>query len=343
MKKAHQTTAPSKVLGADIAPPVVNTAVAKVAPKTTAKPSSPLANGAQTKILKPKGNLSGFGLGAKAITTADTDASKKGLDFGDDDDTKKKLEKLPSLPEANGADPTPVVGEEGDDEGDNDVDMQEEDEEALAAARAAAEQRSKAEQEEDTSMGEAPAPIQADVDVMSEDEEVDPLDAFMNDLVPTSKTSFKSKMTAKLRLQEPEAMFGDDDVNLTAIDEDNPDSIMAAAADKAKKKKKEIPTVNHGKVDYESFRRNFYSEPVEMADWTEDDVAGLRMELENIKVRGVDVPKPVQKWSQCGLGVQVLDVILKSWLRSSNKHSSTSYSGSHVRTGHHWCSQDGLR
>jgi ATP-dependent RNA helicase DDX46/PRP5 len=168
---------------------------------------------------------------------------------------------------------------------------------------------SKAEQGEDAAMNEAPAQTPLDAEAMEEEEEVDALDAFMNDLAPTSRPSFKSKQMVKSRLQEPEAMFGDDDVNMTAMDEDDPDSIMAMAADKAKKKKKEIPTINHGKVEYDSFRRNFYSEPVDMADWTEEDVASLRMELENIKVRGVDVPKPVQKWAQCGLGVQVLDVI----------------------------------
>ena len=309
VKKAHHSTASSKVLGADIAPPLVNGATSRIANESLPKVSSPLTNGTKANALKPKGNLSGFGLGAKVTSAVDTEASKRGLDFEDEDDTKKKLEKLPSLLEANGADVPTAPGDQDEDEGDNDVDIQEGDEEGLAAARAAAEQRSKAEQGEDTSMGEASAQVQADPDAMEEDEDVDPLDAFMNDLVPTSKPGFKSKKAAKSRLQEPEAMFGDDDVNLTAMDQDNPDSIMAAAADKAKKKKKDIPTINHGKIEYEPFRRNFYSEPVDVADWTEEEVATLRMELENIKVRGLDVPKPVQNWAQCGLGVQVLDVI----------------------------------
>lgn len=44
---------------------------------------------------------------------------------------------------------------------------------------------------------------------------------------------------------------------------------------------------------------------------TEEEVADLRLELDGIKIRGVDAPKPVQKWSQCGLGVQSMDVIQK--------------------------------
>lgn len=295
------------MLGGDIAPSLTG--------PTTGKPSSPLSssspsslvNGSRGKLLKPSGNLSGFGLGAKQA--ADADISKKTLDFEDDDDKKKKqLEKLPRLPEADAATNNEHAAQDPeDDEGDNDMQEGEDDEAAMAAARAAAEERSKAERGEDSAMLDAPTPAEAED--MEQDEEVDPLDAFMQDLVPASRPSFKSQKS-KIKQQLPESFFSDDDdVGLTAMDEDNPDSIMAMAADKVKKKKKDIPTVNHEKANYETFRRNFYSEPIEMSEMTEEEVASLRMELDNIKVRGVDVPKPVTKWAQCGLGVQVLDVI----------------------------------
>jgi len=64
-------------------------------------------------------------------------------------------------------------------------------------------------------------------------------------------------------------------------------------------------------LDLEPFRKNFYSEPSELADMTEAELADLRLELDGIKVAGKDVPKPVQKWSQCGLNVQSLEVIRK--------------------------------
>lgn len=102
-------------------------------------------------------------------------------------------------------------------------------------------------------------------------------------------------------------MFGDEeDVGITAVGEDDADDLLAMAN---KKKKKEIPAVNHAKVEYEPFRKQFYHEPSNLADMTEEEVANLRHELEGIKVRGLDVPKPVQKWSQCGMGVQTLDVV----------------------------------
>ncbi|OAP60601.1 pre-mRNA-processing ATP-dependent RNA helicase prp5 [Fonsecaea erecta] len=308
VKKAQHASAATKVLGGDIAPPALTNGHAKAS-----QPSpKPAANGFPPKSLKATGTVGKFGLGSK--TTADSEVAKKGLDFTDDEGTKKKLEKLPinmALEQDTSVDDAQP---DGADDGDNDVDMQEEDgeEEAMAAARAAAEQRSQAERGEDTTMADVSALLPTTA-TNEEEEEVDPLDAFMQDLqpVPTANKVLTQKTNSKSRQLEPEALFGDDEVDMTAVDNEHPENILSLASATAKKKKKDIPTVNHAKMQYRPFRRNFYSEPVEMADWTEEDVASLRMELDNIKVRGIDVPKPVQKWAQCGLGVQVLEVIQK--------------------------------
>jgi len=311
-KKAHHTSAASKVLGGDISTPALVNGHPLKKSVLTSTPGSP-TNTAPAKSLKARGNMGKFGLGSKV--SIDTDVTKKSLDFEDEEGTKKKLEKLPNmiLEQTNG---TPDTQTDDADEGDDDVDLQDGDttEEALAAARAAAEQRSIAERGEDSNMADAPATSDATATEAPEakEEEVDALDAFMMDLQPISSVkSFKQKNNLKSQQREPEALFGDDEVELTAVDDENPDNILSLASATAKKKKKDIPTVNHAKVQYQPFRRNFYSEPIEMAEWTEEDVIGLRMQLDNIKVRGVDVPKPVQKWAQCGLGVQVLEVIQK--------------------------------
>ncbi|KIW95407.1 uncharacterized protein Z519_03991 [Cladophialophora bantiana CBS 173.52] len=308
-KKAHHASTAAKVLGGDVAAPTLPNGHVK---SSQASPESSATGVPLSKALKATGPVGKFGLGNR--TTMDNEVAKKGLDFADDEETKKKLEKLPNIALeqdtiADDAQP------DGVDDGDNDVDMQEEDGEeeaqAMAAARAAAEQRSQAERGEDTAMADASALVPTTT-TMEEEEEVDPLDAFMQDLQPVHTAKFLGQKTkSKARQQEPEALFGDDEVDMTAVDDEHPDNILSLASATAKKKKKDIPAVNHAKIQYQPFRRNFYSEPVEMADWTEEDVANLRMELDNIKVRGVDVPKPVQKWAQCGLGVQVLEVIQK--------------------------------
>jgi ATP-dependent RNA helicase DDX46/PRP5 len=314
-KKVHSSSTIKGVLGADIAAPKLTNGVSAAKAAPAARPASPLVPAPSS--LKPKGNLSRFGLASKSAT--ETDKSKTTLDFDDDESDRKKLAKLPSLPTdaTNGtmAD-SPESNNDAEDDGDHDLNMQEgeADEGALAAARAAAEQRSQAERGEDTTMAEAPV---AEADAMEgaeEEEELDPLDAFMSDLtaVPAKPGRQTNGPTTKSnRQQEPEAIYSDDDVDVTAIDEDNPDSIMNAANEKIRKKKRDIPTVNHAKMTYEPYRRSFYSEPADMADWTEEEVLNLRHELDGIKVRGVDVPKPVQNWAQCGLGVQTLDVIQK--------------------------------
>ncbi|PYH39997.1 DEAD/DEAH box RNA helicase [Aspergillus neoniger CBS 115656] len=318
-KSASSTPAPPAVLGNDVAVPPsvkpVTTIPAQVKPK-------PATSGASA-TLKAKGNVGRFGLGTKQAADTEKTTATKTLGFGEEESTRRKLERLPTPPledtkDVNGA------ADGAADEDEDDVDMQDgTEEEAAAAARAAAERREERLQSEaikaqsngaessDTVMGDAPeAADNMEVDAQ-EEEEVDPLDAFMSELAESAPP--KKKVGAKFsktKEQQPEALFGDEhDIDMTAVGDGDADDFLAIA-NKAKKKK-DIPTVDHKKVEYESFRKKFYTEPSDLAQMSDEEAASLRLELDGIKVRGVDVPKPVQKWSQCGLGVQTLDVIDK--------------------------------
>ncbi|CAL3963724.1 unnamed protein product [Diplocarpon coronariae] len=280
-----------------------------------------------------RGNLSAFGLGAKSALENEKSTSKRALDFGEDDDARKKLEKLPNLPLANFEDDDAGLANGAEGEDDDDVDMEDAgtEEEAAAAARAAAEKREERLQEQSLANQEAgsleePAsiktscditmeethPVQLEPTAMEEDDEIDPLEAFMEQMgdpfAAPKSTNLFNKTQSKSQKREPEPLFGDDDVNFRAMEAD-PDDILAMAS-KARKKK-ELPTINYTKLDLDPVRKNFYSEPAELADMTEADLADLRLELDGIKVAGSDVPKPVQKWSQCGLNFQSLEVIRK--------------------------------
>jgi ATP-dependent RNA helicase DDX46/PRP5 len=348
VKKAHVSTSTSDVLGADVAAPHIpkQSAISRTFGDSKANNISAAdktkncKSTRQTKIvlladdceasLKARGNVSGFGLGAKISSEAEK--SKAGPVFEEEESSRRKLEKLPTPPlgevdsdSTNGATEDQADADDGDD---GDVDMQGDitEEERLAAARAAAERRDELAHSQfentDAEMSTVHATNPGDSDTVMadahqeapqtegmEEDEADPLDAFMSGLraTPAKASALNDIKSLKSRQQEPQAIFGDDDAGLTAIDAD-PDDILAMAN---KKKKKDIPTINHDKIKYEPFRRNFYSEPVDMADLNEAEVASLRLELDGIKVRGVDVPKPVQRWAQCGLGVQSLDVIQK--------------------------------
>ncbi|CAD6446521.1 67851b27-e506-41e2-8e7a-972f5d02c137 [Sclerotinia trifoliorum] len=283
------------------------------------KPTAFNSTSKVSALPKTRGNLSVFGLGAKVADNEKT-YQKRALDFDEDEGSRKKLEKLPTLPMANSKEDDAALanGVEGqDDDDDAELEAAGTEEEAAAAARAAAEKREERLQEAesqpqtngDVHMEDAP---QADSSAMDEDEEIDPLDAFMEEMgdpfsLPKANTTFVKNNT-KSQPQEPEALFGDDDVDLKALDAD-PDEILAIA-NKARKKK-DIPTINYANLNLPPFRKNFYTEPAELADMTEAEINDLRLELDGIKVAGKDVPKPVQKWSQCGLDVKSLDVITK--------------------------------
>lgn len=282
-----------------------------------------------TAPLKAGGNVSGFGLGAKSTNDTSTLPSKRGLNFGEEESTKKKLAKLPepALEDAANADVD-------DNDQDDDTNMQDGTDEGLAdAARQAAERREERLQNDaqgdtnmngnantngnvngngngngDVEMKDASAETEQPEQKQKEEEkeeDIDPLDAFMSTLTADADRPKPKKVTSK-KQQAPEALFGDEDeVTMTAVDAE--EDILAIAT-KARKKK-DIPTVDHSKIEYEPFRKAFYMEPADLAQLTEEEVANLRHEHDGIKVRGVDVPKPVVKWSQCGLGVQTLDVI----------------------------------
>jgi ATP-dependent RNA helicase DDX46/PRP5 len=278
---------------------------------------------------KARGNLNAFGLGAKPNTEYEKASSKRNLDFGDEENARKKLEKLPSLPLGIVEDNDITLTNGAEEEDDDDVDMEAAgtEEEAAAAARAAAEKREERLQNENMTQeanedsGEhihasthnvvmAQAEIQSEQAPMAEDEDIDPLDAFMDQMgdpfaAPTTSGNVRSKNKSQ---QEPEAIFGDDEVELKVLDAD-PDDILAMAS--KSRKKKDLPIINYANVKLEQFRKNFYSEPEELADMTEAELADLRLELDGIKVSGKAVPKPVQKWSQCGLNIQSLEVIRK--------------------------------
>lgn len=259
---------------------------------------------------------SGFGF-TKSHADSEKLPSKRKLDLDEEDTIKRKLTKLPALPMET--DDTPYADQDEDDESDGD-NFAETEEEAAAAARAAHERRLQAENQteqgeqdpktaetstesEAATNGEVEKAAPAEEMDVDEDDEVDPLDAYMADL---KDTSVKKPAKAAKKVQEPEAYFSDDDYAFKAEQDGDANALLAITN---KRKKKDIPAVDYSKVEIEPIRKNFWVEPAELAALTDAEVTDLRLELDGIKVNGKDVPKPVQKWAQCGLTRQTLDVI----------------------------------
>ncbi|ROV97639.1 hypothetical protein VSDG_04663 [Cytospora chrysosperma] len=290
---------------------------AKVIPSTTVKASA----------LPTGKNISGFGF-QKAGAESDKPSAKRKLNLDDEDTSKRKLAKLPDI-SLEDADATPYANQddESDSDGDNFAGTEEE---AAAAARAAHERREERILQQSMAMqtdeeekkdevvpevkDEVPAtapPAEAEPDVMDVDDDVDPLDAFMVNLdetPATAGTQTRSKSTTKPQEQAPEVYFSDDEYDYMDKADANPDNILAITN---KKKKKDIPAIDYSKIELNPIRKNFWTEPSELSQMTEAEVQELRLDLDGIKVSGKDVPKPVQKWSHCGLTQPLNSVIEK--------------------------------
>ncbi|KAI0459408.1 hypothetical protein F5B21DRAFT_499588 [Xylaria acuta] len=325
-KSASKSQLPGGVakLGAITGPPAGKPSSAKAPAATLPAATLPSATKTSSASALPQTKTSRFGF-HKQSTDADKAPQKPKLILDEEEISDRKLAKLPSLPLAD-VDDTPYENQDEDDDIDADNFAGDEEEEA-AAARAAQERReeriAQENAQQDTEMQvdaveENTAP-QANgtaddvaageaMEVDNEEEEVDPLDAFMDDLEskPRVNITLQSKKDSSKGPQEPEAYFSDDDYDFRKENTD-PNSFLALAA-KARKKK-DIPTHDYSKLDLEPIRKNFWVEPQELSEMTEAELTDLRLELDGIKVSGKDMPKPVQKWSQCALSRKTLDVV----------------------------------
>lgn len=144
-----------------------------------------------------------------------------------------------------------------------------------------------------------------------DDDDEDPLDAFMSgvkaevkkvnqeDLQKIIGDSGRKRLDVNMNEDGPEEVAGPpapDELDTTEL---NPEEILALAAKRAKKK--DLATVDHARVNYEPFRKEFYNAPPEIAGMTDEEADLLRLELDSIKIRGIDCPRPVKKWSHFGL------------------------------------------
>eukprot|EP01080_Neovahlkampfia_damariscottae_P010094 gene10094-2514_t len=77
------------------------------------------------------------------------------------------------------------------------------------------------------------------------------------------------------------------------------------------KQKKEFKDVDHSKIDYIPFRKNFYIQARELSNLTEEEIQKIRFEYDDTKVHGQNVPPPLKSWTQCGLSDMILNTLTK--------------------------------
>ncbi len=163
--------------------------------------------------------------------------------------------------------------------------------------------------------------------------EADPLDEYMDAIEeqvatlagPPAKTA-----TSKPSKQPSPAAAGEDSSALLLDDEEadaeegaafneqflagtfkdmSVDEIIALVQKKAKRK--DVLAIDHATIRYAPFRKDFYVESPEVSRMSEEQVVLLREHLDGIKIRGHRCPRPVTRWTQCGLDQKILGVIKK--------------------------------
>ncbi|KAJ2656492.1 pre-mRNA processing RNA-helicase [Coemansia sp. RSA 1200] len=159
------------------------------------------------------------------------------------------------------------------------------------------------------------------MDVDDADDEVDPLEEYMQNIESqAANTSVDAAgdreveggtaTSTGVRSENPaskQTTLAEDDMDdMDYVDPDVED-VLALAAKRLKRK--EIAAVDHSKMNYESFKRNFYIEPAELRNMDPAEVDRMRADLGGIKIRGVDPPKPATSWSHFGLPAACADVI----------------------------------
>lgn len=164
---------------------------------------------------------------------------------------------------------------------------------------------------------------------VEEDDDVDPLDAFMlgidNEVRKINKmskplTSSKSsgvvivtgnvKSKPQTETKRGELIEQNQD-GLEYSSEEEQEDIKDTAANLANKQKKELAKVDHTTVEYSPFKKNFYVEVPEIARLTNDEVEAYRLELEGIQVKGKGCPRPIKTWAQCGVSKKEMDTLKK--------------------------------
>lgn len=156
----------------------------------------------------------------------------------------------------------------------------------------------------------------------------DKIDAIPKNIVATETTDALDDFMAKLDKQgdkqdnneisiaNNDVLDGIDNVGVDdmAIGEDDTDEKQTAQYKKIAKMNqlKKVTEIKYDKSNLEPFQKQFYFEPEEVKNMTPEQVKDLRLNLDNITVKGKGCPNPVERWSQLGLSTSVMNMVTQN-------------------------------
>ena len=169
-----------------------------------------------------------------------------------------------------------------------------------------------------------------DEDKMQEDEDEDPLDAYMSNLKDTmgknsgivmeEKKSAESKVShvvaSRVVAVKPKGSGRGDLIEANQDEpeyssEEEDESLGDTLVSWTQKQRKLLEhKIDHGQINYEPYKKSFYTEVPSIAKMLPSEVKLVRAtELDGVRIRGKNCPKPIKTWAQSGCSSKVLTLI----------------------------------
>lgn len=141
----------------------------------------------------------------------------------------------------------------------------------------------------------------------TDDEAADPLDDFMQNMAAAD--------SARPRRPRAANTFGDDGSSgggASSSEGEGASRRKRGSNQRGAPRRALYEKLDHSKIDYPPFQKELYIEVPELTKMLHAEVAKLRRELGNIRIRGKRCPRPMTDFSQCGLSSAVLDVLRRA-------------------------------
>ncbi|KGN52865.1 DEAD-box ATP-dependent RNA helicase 24 [Cucumis sativus] len=143
------------------------------------------------------------------------------------------------------------------------------------------------------------------VDKYRDDDEEDPMESFLRAKKDVGLTLAADALHAGYDSDE-EVYAAAKAVDAGMVEYDSDDNMLIVE----KKKIEPIPSLDHSSIDYEPFNKDFYEEKASISGMSEEEVSEYRKSLA-IRVSGFDVPRPVKTFEDCGFSPQLMNAIKK--------------------------------
>ncbi|KAK6461387.1 Pre-mRNA-processing ATP-dependent RNA helicase PRP5 [Scheffersomyces coipomensis] len=175
--------------------------------------------------------------------------------------------------------------------------------------------------EEDSGLKFKKPDLNLDIDSMDyystkNDNETDELDDFIKSLEGNDNVKVAPVTNQAQIINDQEDIANDieneeneDDDEEVEDEEEAQQRLLSSKLLKLQNKEKELGAIDFSNENVKSFRKSFYTEPFEIKNLSTEDVEAIRFDFDGIRVHGMNIPKPILKWSHLALSSVYMDII----------------------------------